>query len=363
MFRIEMLPAGEGDCLWIEYGNMGELHRILIDGGTAGTYKRLKKRIEQLPENERGFELLIITHIDADHIAGALKLVEKGVPGLSFDDIWFNGWRHLPRSGLESLGPVQGEKLTNQILTQDLQWNARFGKSAVAADPDNDLQGIPLPGGMKVTLLSPTQKQLADLKPVWKKELKKAGLDPEEPVEEKEDLDTSPSRLERLGAVQLPDVDSLAQTPFDPDGSEANGSSIAILAEYNGKSALFSGDAFPEVLTTSIKKLCSQRGLDHLPLDAFKIPHHGSKSNVSTELLNEVQCSKFLVSTNGARHHHPDQVALSRILKHGEQSKRLVFNYKSKDNEIWDNQTLKSSFNYTVEYPANNENGMVIKLD
>ena len=53
MFRIDMLPAGHGDCLWIEYGSKEESKRILIDGGTTGTYKRLKTRFENLPENDR----------------------------------------------------------------------------------------------------------------------------------------------------------------------------------------------------------------------------------------------------------------------------------------------------------------------
>jgi hypothetical protein len=32
-FRITMLPALHGDCLWIEYGEEGDTHHVLIDGG------------------------------------------------------------------------------------------------------------------------------------------------------------------------------------------------------------------------------------------------------------------------------------------------------------------------------------------
>ena len=49
MFRIEMLPAAHGDCLWIEYGTGREVHRILIDGGPAHTYPTLRERILHLP--------------------------------------------------------------------------------------------------------------------------------------------------------------------------------------------------------------------------------------------------------------------------------------------------------------------------
>ena len=55
---------------------------------------------------------LVITHIDFDHIGGVLSLLQDKDLGVTFHDIWFNGWRHLPGSGFEEFGPVQGEKLT-----------------------------------------------------------------------------------------------------------------------------------------------------------------------------------------------------------------------------------------------------------
>jgi len=71
MINIELIQAAQGDCIWIEYGEDADsLHRILIDGGTQGTYKHLKERIENLSPDERHFDLLVITHIDSDHIAG-----------------------------------------------------------------------------------------------------------------------------------------------------------------------------------------------------------------------------------------------------------------------------------------------------
>ena len=73
MFRLEMLPARYGDCIWIEYGE-DPVRRILIDGGAPGVYKRtLKPRLKQLSDEERKFELLVVTHVDYDHIRGVLQ--------------------------------------------------------------------------------------------------------------------------------------------------------------------------------------------------------------------------------------------------------------------------------------------------
>ena len=75
MLSIEMLPARHGDCLWIEYaeGVSDRTRRILVDGGPGFAYGALRARIEQLPLAEREFELVVVTHIDADHIEGIIR--------------------------------------------------------------------------------------------------------------------------------------------------------------------------------------------------------------------------------------------------------------------------------------------------
>lgn len=64
-----------------------------------------------------------------------------------------------------------------------------------------------------------------------------------------------------------PDIESLSNAPFKCDGSETNGSSIAILAEYEGKCILFAGDGYPNVILNSIQKLVGTN--KRLQLEAF----------------------------------------------------------------------------------------------
>src|SRR5262245_38687628 len=97
MLRIEMLTDGHGDCLWFEYGNPSKPSRVLIDGGATGTYKRaLRDKLRALGAQTPPFELLVVTHIDADHIAGTLDLLEDRDMPFKASDVWFNGYRHLP---------------------------------------------------------------------------------------------------------------------------------------------------------------------------------------------------------------------------------------------------------------------------
>lgn len=46
---------------------------MLIDGGPIGSYEALESRIAALPANERLFELMVLSHVDTDHIEGMVR--------------------------------------------------------------------------------------------------------------------------------------------------------------------------------------------------------------------------------------------------------------------------------------------------
>ena len=362
MLRIEMLPAEQGDALWIEYGAANKPRRFLIDGGTGASWDDgLRARIERQPADERHFELLIVTHIDADHIDGALKLLQDEELGATFGEVWFNGWRHLPDTGLEELGPVAGEELTDTIVGRDLPWNKAFGKRAVGVNPGGDLPRKELDGDLFLTVLSPTATQLAKLKPKWKTVVEKAGLVPGE-TREPTPPEEPPSGLEHLGAAQLPDVHALADEPLDEDGAEANGTSIVVLLEHDDRSVMLCGDAFPSVVEAAVDRLLVARDVDRLELNAFKLPHHGSAFNNSKTLLAKLACPLFLFSTNGAHTKHPHPESVARVLVTAEPGASLLFNYRTGFNEVWDEQELRDEFHYTPTYPAQGTKGLTVDL-
>src|SRR4051812_33613723 len=101
-----MLPARDGDCLLLEYGDGTFTRRILIDGGRSATYPALKAALDAA---ENHVDVLVVTHVDRDHIMGVLKLLEDDQRTAKIDDVWFNGYHHLLDSGLEQFGPKDGE--------------------------------------------------------------------------------------------------------------------------------------------------------------------------------------------------------------------------------------------------------------
>ena len=258
MFRIEMLPAEQGDALFIEYGSASSPHRVLIDAGVRKTSGLVGARIGELPASKRHFDLLIVTHVDSDHIGGIPKLLADTSLGVTFDDVWFNGWRHLQP---DRLGPVEGEIFSAQLDKREWDWNAAFDEKAVVVRPRGRLPKRELPGGMTLTLLSPTRHRLEVLRDEWKKVVEEAGL---EAGVQDENLAEAARRkgIPDLLGDRL-DVEELADVPLLPDKAPANGSTIAVLAEYgegnDRKSCLLTGDAHPDVFEEGLKRLCKDR--------------------------------------------------------------------------------------------------------
>lgn len=345
-----MLPAQYGDSIAVTYGD----HAILIDGGVASTYDHIVERVGA----GRRLELFCVTHIDEDHIHGAVKLLAHLPRSLEIAEVWFNGYDHL--SPKTRLGAKQGEELGAAIQEiAKLPWNVTFNGEAAVVPDEGELPVFLLPGGLRLTMLSPYQKQLDRLKPVWEKECRKAGIQPG-------DVEDGVAALERDRRLRLGDhvdVAGLAAEAYSPDGAEANGSSISFLAEYEGKAVLFGADAYSEVLLASIQRLLRKRDHRKLKLDACKVPHHGSKFNNSPELIAALDCPKWLFSTNGKKFHHPDGQTIARILaSRGGRQSELYFNYRSPENEVWDNTDLCEEWSYQARYPKLGREGLVVAV-
>lgn len=365
MLELTLLPARQGDALWIRWGEADHPHQMIIDMGTEEIGKKLRQRLEALDAVQREFELLVVTHVDRDHIGGILTCLAEAasLDGLRFKDVWFNGWVHLdggqvplPASapadttaaGLESFGPAQGERLSTWLRTQT--WNKAFDGKAVVRDPAAAPPTVRLADGLSLTVLGPTAERLREFIPKWKEEVELA-------LEKGTLHDVSPG-LESYGSRTPPelefpeDLEALAESNNSSDTSEANGSSIALLLEYKGRRIVLSGDAFADDLVAGLGQVSAQLSPhETLAVDAFKLPHHGSKKNVSRALVEAVSCPCWLFSTDGTQFRHPDAVAIARVISYSEQQPvSLFFNVPSTFNRWWANRDWQTMYRYEAEY-------------
>ena len=332
--ELEALPVGYGDCLLLSWREHEETRRLIVDGGPRSTADVLRRRIEELPAAERAFELLVVSHIDCDHIDGALALLRDPPSGFVVRDVWFNGYRHLPPDNRARRGVREGIELDETLDGNSYPRNRRFSGGAVVRPDDGVGAALELPGGMRLTVLSPTLAQLARLRPVWDDVVERAQRgDPEED----EVVDTS-VRLHRGGTRSL---DALAATVGSNDRAPANASSIAILAEFGGLRCVLAADAVPQVLLPALEAV-RRPGEARLALDLCKVPHHGSAKNVPAALVAGLDCSSYVFSTNGARFGHPDPPAVARVILEGGPEPELFFNYRASTTTAWTEQSWQN---------------------
>lgn len=159
------------------------------------------------------------------------------------------------------------------------------------------------------------------------------------------------------------DLEALAAKVTATDHSVPNGSSIALLLEHQGASVLLGADAIPTEMVLALQALARQRRKPGgLTLDAIKLSHHGSRANVTRELLNVVRADHFVFSTNNAIFNHPDDEAVARVVVHGGTQPTLWFNYATERNQRWAIPALHATYDFRVQYPTDGQAGVTLQL-
>jgi beta-lactamase superfamily II metal-dependent hydrolase len=350
MLDLTMLPARDGDSLLLSYGDE-HIRRLLVDGGRSSTTDAIVAHLDGLGAARSKLEAAVVTHVDADHITGALGLISHpGRPPIG--DVWFNAYHHLASepSDYERFSAAQGERLSDAILADSLPWNRAFDGGAACVEAEGDVRTLLLGGGLRITLLSPDRNRLARLRPTWRAEVFKAGADRSQPPAPDRDAEG----FEAFGGV--PDIDALAGRADRPDRAVPNGTSIAFLAEWGGLRILFGADAHPDLLAAAIRPLADG---GRLKVDLFKVAHHGSAANVTASLLELLDCERFAFSTDGTKHGHPDEEAVAKILRlcSPGQPKILYFNYRQPRTTVWADPTLMARHGYQCVFPDEDRQG------
>lgn len=329
IFTLEALQAKHGDSLLLHYGKPNAPKLIVIDGGPAGVYKSsLLPRLTALKESRSPdvaltIRLLMVSHLDDDHINGVLAflnaLVEKqenneelpfNILTLwhnSFDDIVGNESEEMLKAlsaavkSISSGGAVsagvplsraggaiaasvpQGRDVRNNAKLLSLSLNDPFG--TIIAAPGKGKKTVTIGDGLKFTVLGPVKDRIEELQIEWNAVLEKKGL-------------ATDKEGQALAAAYL-------------DESVYNLSSIVVLAEAAKKKMLLTGDARGDDV---LKALKSSGLLKSKPLhvDLLKLPHHGSDRNVETEFFRQITADHYVVSADG-RHGNPEVSTLQMI--------------------------------------------------
>lgn len=388
MINIKTYKADEGDAFLISFGIEKDIN-IVIDMGLENTYKDyIKTDLENLKQLNRKIDLLVITHVDIDHINGAIPFIidngfERSI--IEVSEVWHNTYRHLQFSkektdkisvkeqnalkslilqnksslenGLSEIKVEEGLAFGSSLIKYKYDWNKSFNNKAVCFE--NEIKtDLPL----KFIIVSPNIKKLNALASHWLSKLDDLIYDfkiSDENIfddafefymqNEKE----SEVVLTNIGIETEFNIEELAQIEKNDD-SPINGSSISFIIEYKNKKMLFLGDSHEDIIFENLKKL--KENDYELDFDLVKISHHGSYRNTSNRLIELFNSRYYLISTNGLKYRHPNIETIAKILlKKSDICKTLIFNYEHDKIKIFDKPELKSKYNYDIVYKTNIE--------
>lgn len=351
-FSIKVYPAANGDCFLIRIKQQDSIKHIIIDGGKGVIcHKKLKEDFNVLEENKQRVDLLVLTHIDDDHIAGILKLYQdKKINTSIIDKVWFNSGTLISNalSGKEissreiPLNPLTGKMSVRQGLTLErtLQESDTWHKELIVSGKQHNLHNI------SFKILSPDIDTLKDLNSKWESELDK--LENKKKNNKKMSSSTDYHKS----------IEELCGEEFEEDASLFNKSSIAFLLEYENYRILMLGDSHPSIIINSLKELGFSED-NKLKVDLIKVSHHASKKNTSDELLELLDCTKFIISSDGSKHGLPNKQSLARIVSNMKKPITFFFNYNSMS-KIFTQQECENN-NITCVY-LNDNNDFTVEV-
>jgi len=354
--KIKFLKADNGDSILISLKDAeGEIKNILIDGGIKKTYKidkgskgkpefgELKATIDSIRSKKNEFiDLLIITHIDNDHIGGILKWFDNDDDASNLiKEVWFNSGKRIAEFLKESenkdmINKIYPDKTTNTSEKQGIDFSKYITDKGILYD-EIISQGKEFKKfGLEFKILSPNKPKLELLLKNWK------SKDP--------DLQTTPKANDYSKSLK----EHIANDIFKEDDAYPNGSSIAFILSYKENNFLFLGDSHPSVIIEGLKHFKYSK---EKPLVAklVKVAHHGSKGNTNIELLKYIDTKNFIISTNGSIDQHPNKQLLSRLIKVNEDC-NIYFNYKERMEIIFSEQDK-------LDYPNFNPIGITNEFE
>ena len=382
------IPVDNGDCHFIRLIDGEDQYVIMVDCGSFNN--PVQAYIES--ECKKHIDILVVTHIDDDHIKGVITMLNKYKDDDAFQigRIWFNSYQSTGeeetrkltpeetevilrlKSGLKhKLKPYTGEISTNQSMTlaetilslpkYEKAWNLR------AITTSTPVQRLGRWG--KISFVSPSPERLKDLmkdyaKWIYEHLYRKLGAN--------EKYEGSENIFEIL--VRYADVNkhilsegqvSAAETlteyllrekskPSRLDDSPTNGSSIAFVWKKGRHRILMLGDAWADEVTRGLLKAFS-KGRYPLLFDFVKVSHHASAANTTSTLLDHIESMDWFISgyTNSKKEHLKtvSRIILQPFISNRVNMRNLHFNCKTDDYKTLSeaDEALKNSLHFSTD--------------
>lgn len=285
-YYVNILDVGDADAIVINYKDENlRWWTIVVDAGNVGDGKLVKNYIKHISNGNYIIDYAVCTHPDKDHKGGFFDLfADANVVISNFvfanpETILSADWRRLQfetgllvQQGKETYNhPNDSSKnlidIIRQNRTQIYDWSYNL-----------DFIGVPL------KIVGPTEQFLKDS--VYEMALHFAELSDETDAELYNEDET------------LTDDEAKSVMDTEQEDSPTNKASLILLFHPAHRKFLLAGDACAK----SIHDIVDAYG-DEIKGCTFKVPHHGSKHNLTTEVIDLLAPSSATISCKGSKKH------------------------------------------------------------
>jgi beta-lactamase superfamily II metal-dependent hydrolase len=277
---VDMLDVEKGDSYVVELHNESEeKFSFVIDGGTREKSEALVSHVQKYHNGK--INLAICTHPDTDHINGLINLFEQ----CSINHLFIND----PRDVLSENTLLQ--KARNNLSTEEvsvfkssferideLKKQAEYQGTTHHQSTFSDKTPRFVWGKWSVYILGPSEDLFKD---IWLNE------DVVRDWFNSDTIDNFVSSEQKKSVLDDPSVDT----------KPVNNSSIILLIEGYGCKYLFTGDAGKRALRDAMEIK------DISNLTWFDVPHHGSRRNLDTQIINYLAPKIAYISSPGTNKH------------------------------------------------------------
>ncbi len=332
---IHILPAIHGDAFILDLWDGNNHGVVVVDSGPHIAGRKIFKNFY----NFEKIDLMVISHFDDDHIAGIKKYTQEvciGEKDWNVLQMWVNNSKHYPVELDTYQSLHQATTLADALENINKRYPDFVWKPYISEGHTIDL------GFANIEVVSPP----AEYEKYMIKRLK-----------EQENLSEDDNEY-HVAPLDIP-LDELAKMPdhkpnLDDYDELANATSIAFVLKSKELSILMLGDSYAHNVETYLRNNYSEQ--KKLKVDYVKVAHHGSLVNSSMSLYDIIDCSNFIVSTNGKKYGHPDREAIAKIVCHPHRSKEMIniyLNYPKDSYAPFLNDGEESKYKFKLHYSIN----------
>lgn len=278
-YDVTIIDVGDADAIVINYENGYGWKTALIDAGNVGDGAKVKRYIKHKEGLRYIIDYAYCTHPDKDHKGGFFDLLTDRFVCINALVIRRPDSALLTDSRNTAVINSAAHDVYDHPMDSERNLIDEASAKGILYEP---VLGVDLTD-MPLEVIGPRQQFFVDS--CYEMAVNFAELENE-------------ADPETYAEDELPtEEDARSVMDEKKDESATNKSSLILLFHPNGRNFLLSGDACSASIHEAIQDF------PNIPGCTLKVPHHGSKRNLTTQVIDLLRPSSAVISCKGSKKH------------------------------------------------------------